>query len=127
MAEEWRSLNEDIDAIFMLPDSTVNRRVEDLLRAAMINLIPVSGPSAAQARAGALMSYGINHRDVGRQASKIAARILRDEDPGEMPVEIADYYLTLNVAAADRIGLVIPEETLRQADTIIRSDSFEMQ
>ncbi len=115
---------EDIDAIFMLPDSTVNRRIKDLLRVAVERRLPVSGPSTAQVEVGATMAYGIVHHEVGLQAARIAVRVLRGADPAETPVETADYYLTVNVAAADRIGLDLPEAVLQQADTILREDGF---
>lgn len=113
-----------IDAVFMLPDSTVNRRIRDLLVAALERRLPVSGPSAAQVEAGAVMSYGIVHHEVGIQAAHIADRILRGASPATIPVETADFFLTLNVAAANRIGLELPEEVLQQADRIVRQDGF---
>ncbi len=109
-----------IDAIFMLPDSTVNRRMADLVAAANARKLPISGPSGAQAEAGAVMAYGIVHREVGVQAARMADRILRGSNPAEMPVETAEFYLTINVAAADRIGLDLPESLLQQADVILR-------
>lgn len=118
------TLPDDIDAIFMLPDSTVNRRVDELLLAATERGLPVSGPSTAQVEAGATMSYGIVHHEVGQQAARIVVQILRGADPAETPVETADYFLTVNIAAADRIGLNLPEEVLQQADLIVRSDQF---
>ena len=87
--------------------------------------IPVSGPSTAQVEAGAIMGYGIVHREVGLQAARIAARILRGADPANTPVETADYYLTINVEAAERIGLDLPETVLQQADVILREDKFD--
>ena len=115
-------LPEAIDAIFLLPDSTVNSRIEDLIKASDALNIPVSGPSTAQVEAGALMSYGIVHREVGMQAARIAHRILRGADPATVPVETADFYLTVNVAAANRIGIDLSEEVLRQADVILHED-----
>lgn len=114
----------DIDAVFMLPDSTVNRRVKDLLALAAERRVPVSGPSAAQVEAGALMSYGIAHREVGVQAARIADRVLRGADPGLLPVEVANFYLTLNLAAATRIGVELREPDLQQADNILYDDRF---
>jgi putative ABC transport system substrate-binding protein len=108
----------------MLPDSTVNRRVKDLLALAAERRVPVSGPSAAQVEAGALMSYGIAHREVGVQAARIADRVLRGADPGLLPVEVADFYLTLNLAAATRIGVELREPDLQQADNILYDDRF---
>ncbi len=118
-------ITDDIDAIFMLPDSTVNRRVGDLLRVANARGLPVSGPSTAQVEDGATMAYGIVHHEVGQQAAEIAVRVLDGADPAKIPVETADYYLTVNVAAADRIGLHLPETVLQLADRIVRTDEFE--
>lgn len=118
------ALPEDIEAVFMLPDSTVNRHVKDLMRVAVERRVPVSGPSTAQVEAGATMSYGIVHHEVGMQAARIAVRILRGANPADTPVETADYYLTVNVAAANRIGLELPESVLQQADVILREDQF---
>ena len=115
---------EGIDAVFMLPDSTVNHRVEDLIKAANARRLPVSGPSTAQVLAGATKSYGIVHHEVGVQAARMADRVLRGADPAAMPVETADFYLTVNVAAAARIGLELSEEILQQADVILREDHF---
>lgn len=115
---------EAIDAIFMLPDSTVNSRIKDLIEVSNAGKIPVSGPSTAQVEAGALMSYGIVHHEVGMQAARIAHRILRGADPATVPVETADFYLTINVAAANRIGLDLSEEVLQQADVILHEDRF---
>ncbi len=115
---------EGIDAVFMLPDSTVNHRVEDLIKAANARNLPVSGPSTAQVLAGATKSYGIVHHEVGVQAARMADRVLRGADPAAMPVETADFYLTVNVAAAARIGVELSEEILQQADVILREDHF---
>lgn len=117
-------LPEDIDAIFMLPDSTVNRHVDDLMRVAVERRLPVSAPSTAQVEAGATMAYGIVHHEVGQQAARMAVRVMRGADPADTPVETANYYLTLNVSAAARIGLDLPEAILQQADLILREDQF---
>lgn len=114
----------DIDAVFMLPDSTVNSRIRDLLTLSVARKLPVSGPSAAQVEAGALVSYGIIHHEVGLQAAKIADRVLRGANPGELPVETATFFLVLNQAAAERIGIKFDEAHLQQAERIIYEDQF---
>ncbi|MDV7142706.1 ABC transporter substrate-binding protein [Tropicimonas sp. TH_r6] len=114
----------ETDAIFLLPDSRVNREVETILATAHTRGLPVSAPSAAQVEAGALMAYGIVHHEAGEQAAAIADRILRGRDPATMPVESAEFYLLINVAAAERIGLELPEEILQLADHILHDDGW---
>lgn len=111
-----------VDAVFLVPDSTVNRRLADLLDVTERRRIPVSGPSVAQVEAGAVMTHGFIHRAAGAQAARIADRILRGADPATTPVETADVYLQVNTAAAARIGLELGDSLLQRADVIVRAD-----
>lgn len=120
VTELLNNIPEDIDAIFLVPDSTVNSRLADVLAIAYDHKLPVSGPSTAQVEDGALMTYGFIHHEVGAQAARIAHHILKGADPGEYPVETAESYLAINLQVADAIGLEIPHEILQQAEIIIR-------
>jgi putative ABC transport system substrate-binding protein len=86
------NLPEDIDAIFMLPDSTINARVADLVAIAIERGLPVSAPSMTQVEDGVLMAYGIIHHEAGAQAASIANLILKGTDPGSISVQTAEYY-----------------------------------
>lgn len=110
----------DIDAIFLVPDSTVNQRLSDILAIATRRKLPVSGPSTAQVEEGALTTYGFVHHEVGIQAAQMADQIIRGANPAELPVQTAEFFLSINLQAADTIGLEIADDILRQADTIIR-------
>ena len=59
VTELLNNIPEDIDAIFMLPDSTVNARLADLIAVAIDNGLPVSGPSMAQVEGG--RAYGLRY------------------------------------------------------------------
>ncbi len=120
VTELLNNIPEDIDAIFLVPDSTVNSRLPDVLAVAYDRKLPVSGPSTAQVEEGALTTYGFIHHEVGAQAARIAHHILKGADPGELPVETAEFYLAINLQVADTIGLEIPYEILQQAEIIIR-------
>jgi len=120
VTELLNNFPDDIDAIFMVPDNVVNPRLDDLLTIAFEQNLPVSGPSTAQVEGGALTTYGFVHNEVGAQAAKIADQILKGASPGDIPVETAEFFLVLNLATAEKIGLDIPEMILEQAETIIR-------
>jgi len=120
VTELLNNVPEDIDAIFLVPDSTVNSRLADVLAVAYDRKLPVSGPSTAQVEEGALMTYGFIHHEVGAQAARIAHHILKGADPGGYPVETAESYLAINLHVADVIGLEIPYEILQRAEIIIR-------
>jgi putative ABC transport system substrate-binding protein len=113
---------DNIDAIFLVPDSVVNTHLTEIMAMAQERNWPVSGPSTAQVEEGALTTYGFIHHAVGSQAARIAVQILKGADPGELPVEETEFYLAINLVAADAIGLEIPAEILQQAEIIIRDE-----
>jgi putative ABC transport system substrate-binding protein len=119
--ELFSNIPDDIDAIFMLPDSTVNAHLPDLVAVAINRKLPLSGPSMAQVEGGALTAYGIIHHRTGAQAAHIANQVLKGVAPGELPVQTAEFYLGINLQTADAIGLKIPYEILQQAEVIIRA------
>ncbi len=118
------SLPANIDAIFMLPDSTVNRHQNKLLQVAIDRKLPVSGPSIIQAEKGALFAYGIVHHEAGAQAAPIADMVLKGSNPGDLPIQTADFFLGINMATAEKIGINIPDHFLRQAHKVIRDNSI---
>ena len=71
------------------------------------------------------MAYGIVHHRAGAQAAHIADQVLKGTDPGELPVETAEFYLGINLQTADAIGLEIPYGILQQAEVIIRGDEAD--
>ena len=120
VTELLNNIPDDIDAIFMLPDSLVNARLADLVTIAIDRGLPVSGSSLAQVEGGALMGYGIIIERAGAQAAHIADAVLKGANPGELPVETAEFFLGINLKTADAIGIEIPYELLQQAEIIIR-------
>lgn len=110
----------DVHAIFLVPDSTVNRHLVEILATANARRIPTSGPSTAQVEEGALTTYGFIHEEAGAQAARIADQVLRGADPGDLPVEDTESFLAINLATAKRIGLAVPDTALQQAELIIR-------
>jgi ABC-type uncharacterized transport system substrate-binding protein len=71
-------------------------------------------------KAGAVVTYAGSFPAMGQQAARLADQILTGTRPGDLPVETAEYFLHINLQTATAIGLDIPDEILRQADTVIR-------
>ena len=70
---------------------------------------------------GALASYGPDYFASGRQAARLVDKILKGENPGEMPVEVNQKIeFVINLRTAKALGLTIPPGVLYQADRIIR-------
>ena len=121
------AIPDDADAIFLVPDSVVNKRIKDLINFSFENNLPVSGPSGLQTEKGAFMAFGFLHHEAGKQAARLASRILSGVKPGELPVETAESYLALNLVTANKLGIEIPDEFLRKATLVIRPDTTEPQ
>jgi putative ABC transport system substrate-binding protein len=122
IAAAFENIPEEADAIFFLPDSVVNVRIADWLETATELKLPTSGSNTSLVvEDGALTSYGIDLTISARQeAARLADQILRGIKPGDLPVEMAEFYLAINLKTAEAIGLDIPDDILLQADIIVR-------
>ncbi len=74
---------------------------------------------------GYVISYGPSLDLTDQQAARNVDRILRGANPGEMPVQIAENRLAINLEAATAIDMEIPVGILRQADVIARAGDFD--
>ncbi|NCD19179.1 MAG: ABC transporter substrate-binding protein [Actinobacteria bacterium] len=108
----------DVDAFYVPTDNTVVSALESVIQVAedkQILAIAAEGDSVAR---GTVATYGIDYYQLGYQTGEMAVRILRGEaDPASMPVETqSELQLYLNLAAAERMGVTIPEDLLAEAD-----------
>jgi putative ABC transport system substrate-binding protein len=66
------------------------------------------------------MSYGSDLPDLYRRAAAYVDKILKGNNPGELPLQSAEKFeLVVNLKAAKALGLIIPESFLLRADEVI--------
>jgi putative ABC transport system substrate-binding protein len=112
------SLPEDVDAIFRIPSPTLDPINNELGQAAIQRGIPLG--SAVSPDGAVLLSLGVDLFGMGTQAARLASQILAGAKPGDLPVETGEPSLSINLKTANAIGLDIPDNILRLADTVIR-------
>lgn len=110
----------NVQAVFLPRDSLVESCIDGIVATSQPLRLPVSAPSLTQVQRGALFSYGFVHRQIGLQAARLAAQVLRGVSPGDLPVEAAENQLAVNPKAAAAIGLTIPDDVLVLADVVER-------
>jgi putative ABC transport system substrate-binding protein len=121
LAEAVLKIPAEADAVFFLPDSYIGTRMPDLVAAATKRDLPFSVANIMDVRNyDILTSFGIDQHLCGKQAARLADQIFKGAKPSDLPVEVAEFFLAINLKVAKTIGLTIPDEILRQADIIIR-------
>lgn len=69
---------------------------------------------------GALLGYGPDYADIYRSAGTYISRVLKGENPAELPVQNpTKFKLVVNTSTAKALGLEIPTPLLATADEVI--------
>lgn len=114
------NIPEDIDAIMLPQDSLVAARIDDFVALANERQLPLSTPTDEQVERGALIAYSFRLHELGVQMARLGDQIAQGVNPSDLPVETAEFFLTINLDTAQKIGLEVPDTILQSADTIVR-------
>jgi len=108
------------DGLVIGPDTLFITMQEQLAARTVRRAMPAVFEDRVFVAAGGLMSYGASLVDSYRLAGVYAARILKGERPGELPVQQATKIeLFLNLKTAKALGITIPLTLLGRADEVI--------
>lgn len=113
------SIPDDADAIFLLHSIFISSQADKIATVAIQKKLPTAAATFTGDQ-GIMLSYSNKHSMTGRQASRLAFMVLNGSAPGDIPTEIADFFLGINLKTAQKIGITIPDSVLVHADEIIR-------
>ncbi|EKV28116.1 ABC transporter substrate-binding protein [Caenispirillum salinarum AK4] len=115
-----RSLVGKADAIYIPTDNTVISAIEAVVKVGEEADIPVFAGDTSSVERGAVAAAGFDYYDVGRQTGAMVAAVLEGQKPGELPVEGVDTMrLAVNPAAAERMGITLPQAVMDRAETVV--------
>jgi putative ABC transport system substrate-binding protein len=118
--ELFKTFPQNIDAVLLPRDGMLMTRIKDFVSYCNPKKIIVTGTRYEMASKGALFGFGFNGYEMGKQAARMASKILNGASPGDIPVETAEDYLSVNLKTAKDMDIKIDEKILRLAHKIIR-------
>ncbi len=118
-----KSLVGRCDVMLVPGDNTVIAAISSIVTVANENNIPLFAGDEDSVKKGALATYGNNYYEVGVATGKIIAKIFKEHVShiGSIPVAVAtDADLIINLKAAQKQGIQVPEALITQAKQVIK-------
>lgn len=116
-----RALIGKADLIYIPTDNTIISALEAAVSVAEEAKIPLMTADTDSVSRGAFIALGFNYYDVGKQTGDVVVRILKGEKPGDIPVNVAaGTDLVVNLVAAKKMGIEIPQAVIDRASKVIR-------
>jgi putative tryptophan/tyrosine transport system substrate-binding protein len=110
------------DGLVVMPDVFMATRpnLDLIVMLAAEHRVPAIYPYRYMARAGGLISYGIDNVDLWRRAPAYVDRILKGAKPANLPVQLPTRFeLAVNLKTARAIGVDMPARLTVLADEVI--------
>lgn len=104
-------VSKGVDCINNFTDNNVVNNLSVVLHAANEAGIPVFGSEIEQVKNGCLAAESIDYLEVGREAGRMAARILKGEKAGDIAVSVISASEPVyNSAVAEQLGIALPAD-----------------
>jgi len=112
-----------IDALYISTDNTVVSAMSSVAEVAMKNKVPImsADPSSSEAY-DVLAAWGFDYYKMGRATGKMIVEVLKGKKPEQIPTRFmtkaTDVDLMINLDVAKKLGLRVPKELQKTANTI---------
>ena len=118
VSKALKSLGSGIEALWLLPDSTVlTKDTLDFLMSTTLEMnIPVVGFSSGIVQSGAVVSAHLNYEDIGKQAASVAQKLLDEAPRLEMGKILPPdrIHQSINQKTAQYLGFSLTPNILRE-------------
>lgn len=113
-------IKEKPEALHLFADPLLLGHRSQIIAFAAKHQLPIVSDASEFTEAGGLMSYGVHLPDLFRSAARFVDKILKGEQPSDLPVEQPTRFeLVINVKTAKTLGLMISPSVLVFADRVI--------
>ncbi|HLC20379.1 MAG TPA: ABC transporter substrate-binding protein [Candidatus Nanoarchaeia archaeon] len=110
----------DVDVIYVSCDNKLKLFEKNIVEVSSSLKKPVITCINTLARKNGVLFVGTNYRPLGRLTAQKAAQILRGAKPTNLKTEIPENdYIIVNLDAASRAGITVPQSLLDIADEVI--------
>ncbi|HEY5512901.1 MAG TPA: ABC transporter substrate-binding protein [Geomonas sp.] len=111
-----------VDALYISTDNTVVSAMSAVAEVAMKNRVPImsADPSSSEAY-DVLAAWGFDYYKMGRATGKMVVEILKGKKPEQIPTRFmtkaSDVDLLINLDVAKKLGLNVPKDIVKLANT----------
>ena len=112
----------DVDAMLLVPTAHIDGALADIVLPASLRLkIPVMAHSRPMVETGATASYGAPFYEIGKQAARLAEKIINGVPAEKIPFEIPSRYdFTVNEGALIRLNMAMSELVRSQVTDYVK-------
>ncbi|MGH7357887.1 MAG: ABC transporter substrate-binding protein [Candidatus Rokuibacteriota bacterium] len=108
-------------ALWVTLNPLANSNQKRIAELAISSRLPSICARSDYAENGCMMAYGPGYGTEGKDGARYVDRILRGAKPADLPVEQPmKFELVINLQTAQKLGIVIPQSVLFQADRVIQ-------